>query len=128
MEQKASSDDILRTATRAAIRAENWDALPQIAERYLQNGGDPRYFRRWLKTNYQAATSTRGERQLEAALKDPDKMQQVVRLLDAGVSIDADESTEGYDTSLRIETPYDQVNHSVVDYGTDSVVDTSQMP
>lgn len=93
MEHKAANDDILKTATRAAIRAGREDKLPDIFDQYLKNGGDPRYFRRWLKDTYESATVTRGERQLQKILDDPDKMQEVMRLLDAGVSIDSDENT-----------------------------------
>lgn len=103
MEHKAGADEILRLATRTAIRAGEMDKLPRIYEQYLTNGGDPRYFRRWLKESYQAATSTRGERQLRSALKDPNKMGQVIRLLDAGVTIGADEKTP--DTTATYGAP-----------------------
>lgn len=93
MSHKAAADDVLRLATRAAVRGGNEDALPGIYHQYLQNGGDPAQFRRWLKQNVIAATSTRGQRQLDAAMKDPNRMNQVVRLLDAGVTPTQDENT-----------------------------------
>lgn len=93
-EHKAAADDILRTSTRAAIREGSMEKLPEIFNQYLKNGGDPRYFRRWIKENYEAATKTRSERQLESALKNPARMDEVLRLLDAGVSIDSDENTK----------------------------------
>lgn len=93
MSHKAANDEVLRLATRAALRAGDEEAIPNILNRYLENGGDPRYFRRWMKQQYTAATSTRGERQLSNALKNPAKMGQVVRLLDAGVGIAQDEES-----------------------------------
>lgn len=117
MEEKASKDDILRTATRSAIRAGKFDSLPAIGEQYIQNGGDPRYFRRWLRTQYEAATETRAERQLDDVLNNPQKMDMVMRLLDANVGIEEDEQTTGYDQSLSIESDFDQLNPAPLDYG-----------
>lgn len=113
-----SRNDILRTSTRAAIRAGDTDKLPEIFEQYLSNGGDPRYFRRWLKSNYEAATESRAERQLDSTLKNPEKMGMTLRLLDAQVGIDADENTVGYDESLDMPSLYDGVNSETLDYGT----------
>lgn len=93
MAQKASQMDILRLATRAAMRDGDSDALPAIFQKYLENGGDPHFFQRWVKDNYRDATTTRSQRQLDAALKDPKKMDQVMRLLDLGVSTDANDKT-----------------------------------
>lgn len=92
MAQKASSDDVLRLATRAALRSGRDDALPAIFQKYTENGGDPRQFKKWLQSNYAAATSTRGEQQLTHALKSG-KYDQVARLLDAGVTTASDEAT-----------------------------------
>lgn len=108
-EFQAARQDVLRVATRAAIRAQNWDALPAIFESYVTGGGDPRHFRRWLRQNYEAATTSRAQRQLEEVINDPEKMRMVARLLDAGVGVSADEATEGYDTSLRVQTELDTV-------------------
>jgi hypothetical protein len=81
----------LRLSTRSAMRAGNWDALPEIFNRYVETGGDPRYWRRWLKDNYEAATNTRSERQLDQVMNDESRVGDMIRLLDAGVSIAADE-------------------------------------
>lgn len=116
MELKAGQDDMLRTATRAAIRGGNMDQLPQIMAKYIETGGDPRYFRRWLKSNYEAATETRGERQLATALKG-DQMGYVARLLDAGVSIKGDDETIPYSESLESPSNFDHVNEDLPDYG-----------
>lgn len=94
---KAAADAVLNLATRAAMREGNTDAMPAIYQKYMENGGDPRYFSRWAKRNFEAATSTRGERnlttQMKRTLRDPKAMDQVVRMLDAGVSVDQDEKT-----------------------------------
>lgn len=113
-EYQAAAQSQLRLKTRAAIRAGKIDeALPGIAEDYLKSGGDPRYFRRWIKDNYEAATKTRSERMLDSALNNPEKMDQVVRLLDAGVGINADVATPdpqmGYGSS-----PDDPLNQDLM--------------
>lgn len=97
MQHKASADGMLRLATRAAIRGGNSDAVPAIFSKYVDNGGDPRQFSKWMKENQQAATSSRGSRQLQAdlkaAYKDPYKAGQIARLLASGVSTSTDAQT-----------------------------------
>lgn len=117
MEHKASADEVLRTATRSAMREGNYDALPDIFNKYLENGGDPRYFRRWIKSNFIAATDTRAQRQLDAMLKG-NKMQEVIRLLDAGVSIDADEKTPNPEDSYGAVDQGDELNQPEQGLGT----------
>jgi hypothetical protein len=95
---QASHKEQLRLATRTAMRDGNWDALPDIFNRYVETGGDPRYWRRWLKENYEAATETRSERQLDELMNDDSRVGDMIRLLDSGVSIEADE-----DPSLNTE-------------------------
>jgi len=126
MELKASADDNLRTATRSAIRGENYDVLPDLFAKYVENGHDPRHFKRWLKGNYEAATETRGTRQLDEMLKNPEKMGYVARLLDAGVSIGSDENTEDYATSLDQPSNFDSVNTDMPDYGTAGTANMTQ--
>lgn len=106
MTHKAANDEQLRLYTRALLREGKTDEIPQVFEQYLKNGGDPRHFRRWLKMTYVAATSTRAERQLEKVMKDPAKMEQVLRLLDAGVSLDEDAKTS--DSDLLYVAPDEQ--------------------
>ena len=97
MENKASMDGALRLATRAALVNGNTDAIPQIYQQYLTNGGDPRQFNRWIQNNYRDANNTRSsvelQKQLSAAFKNPDKMAMITRLLDAGVSVGSNERT-----------------------------------
>lgn len=94
MEHKAALDEQLSQHTRGLIRSGKTDAIPDVFRQYVENGGDPRNFRRWFKATYIAATDTRAQRQLEKAMKDPNKMDQVLRLLDAGVSVDDDENAD----------------------------------
>lgn len=101
MEQMGARNDILRVATRSAIRAQNWDALPGIYEQYIMNGGDPRQFRRWIRLQFESATSSRAERQLNDVIRDPEKMRMVTRLLDAGVGIRQDDEVQDDYSSIR---------------------------
>jgi hypothetical protein len=97
MQHKSSMDSMLRLATRAALRDGNTDAMPGLFSQYVENGGDPRSFSRYIADNYKAATQTRGQRQLLNALqstyKDPSKMAIIGRLLDSGVSMQSDRET-----------------------------------
>jgi hypothetical protein len=99
---RLSGMDIMRQSTRSAFRKGDFEAVPKILEKYIEGGGDPADARRWLKSQYEAATETRSERQLNESLKSPDKMSYAVRLLDAGVSIDEDEGTIPYSESLAV--------------------------
>lgn len=88
-EHQAAVKDILRTSTRAALRAGRLDKIPDIYERYLKSGGDPTHFRRWIKEQTIAATETRSTRALDKLLKskNPD-MDRIDRYLDLGVTVD----------------------------------------
>jgi hypothetical protein len=125
MELQASQADLLRVASRAAIRSGNADALPHIMQAYIEGGGDPRYFRKWLKSTYEAATTPVAERQLQQVLKSPQKMGYVARLLDAGVSIKGDDNTVGYDQALESSSNYDHVNEDDPGYGTEHTPDVN---
>lgn len=107
MEIKAGQDDVLRESSRAMIRAGKADVLPDIFQTYVLNGGDTRNFRRWYLDNVESATTTRGQRQLEDTMRDPDKASQMQRLLDAEVSLQEDEATEDPYASLSVTDPMD---------------------
>lgn len=92
MEHKAAMDDRLRQQTRAAMRQGAFDKLPGVFESYLQNGGDAKHFKRWMKENYEAATTTRAERQLEKLLKNPAYFDRAQRMMDMGVDITQNET------------------------------------
>lgn len=95
MEHKAGLDAQLRTSMRALMREGRFDEFYDVFQtQYIQNGGDPRYFRRTVKDNMEAATSTRGQRQLESALNNPARAAEVQRLLDAGVISDTSDRTD----------------------------------
>ena len=122
MSLQNSQMDMLRKATRTAFRSGDMDAVPRILEKYIEQGGDPRNARRWMKEQFDAATQTRGVRQLEQTIKSPDKMAYAVRLLDAGVSIDDDEQTPDEVESTHVDdSEFGQVNHEMMDYGLNNV-------
>lgn len=117
MEHKSSADEMLRLATRTAMRDGTFeDKADEIFTKYVDKGGDPRYFRRWIKSTYESATTTAAQRQLKAALNNPSKMDQVMRLLDAGVSIDDDENLED-PNPYATENPDDELNQPTDDLG-----------
>jgi hypothetical protein len=109
--QAALKED-LSHYTRALIREGNYDELPYVFEQYVKNGGDPRNFRRWLKSTYVAATDTRGQRMLEKVAKDPAKMDQLLRLLDAGVTVNEDEELGNQANQLYVASDADSPNLS----------------
>jgi hypothetical protein len=105
-EEQNSRKDVLRSATRAAIRQGNFDSIPDLYGQYVKQGGDPKYYSRWVKESFKAALDTRGERMLEKALKDKDgsKNAYIGRLLDAQVGVKEDEdNTEDYGRAAEQE-------------------------
>lgn len=119
-EAQNAAKETLRLSLRAAMRAGDYDSLPSYFEQFIENGGDPRQFKRAVKDAFEIAESTRGERQLEKILDDPDKMGQVQRLLDAGVGITEDQE-DGYDPSeLMTPNAYEEPDFELFNYDTDS--------
>lgn len=105
-EEQAARRDILTSRTRAAIRDGRFDELPGLYAKYVEQGGDPRGFSRWVKESFKAAKDTRGERMLEKALADKDNAQTnyLRRLLDSGIGIDEDEqASEDYGQQAEID-------------------------
>lgn len=88
-EEQDSRRDVLNTAARAAIRGGREDQLPQLFKDYVEQGGDPRKWNRFVKDNFDAATKTRSERALEKALKDKTNRSQAAigRLMDGQVGV-----------------------------------------
>lgn len=97
----------LRLSVRAALRAGEYDSIPRYYEQYVQNGGDPTRFRRWIRDSFEAATKSRAERQLEDILDDENKMAMIERLLDAEVMVDETELNPDY---YQIEAPENDLN------------------
>lgn len=98
-EQQANLQSALRTSVRSAIREGTFDKLYDVfQDEYLARGGDPRYFQRFVNESMEAALETRSERQLESALKNPEKAAQVDRLLGVGVGVDEDDTVDAGDT------------------------------
>ena len=74
------------------MREGRTDLLPGIWEDYVETGGDPRYFRSWVKRNYESATTTVGNRRLNQLLNDPAAFSDAMRMMDMGVGIEEDET------------------------------------
>jgi hypothetical protein len=91
-EQQAAKKERLRLKTRSALREGREDLIPGIYEDYITSGGDPRYFRGWLKRNYQAATQSVGTRRLDQMMNDPAAFSDVMRFMDMGVGIQEDDN------------------------------------
>ena len=108
MEQQAAKKERLRLRTRSAIREGRDDMLPGIFEDYVKSGGDPRYFRGWMKRNYEAATETVGTRRLDQLNNDPAAYADVMRYLDMGVGIEEDE-TVGAEAESQAREPEQEV-------------------
>lgn len=87
MEIQRSSMDQLNQSSRAAIRAGDSASLPGYFNQYVQNGGDPRRFNQWIRRNMEAATESRGERQLDQMGNNPRQYNLMQHLLDMGVSV-----------------------------------------
>lgn len=110
-EEQNGRKTTLRSATRAAIRDQRYDAVPGLFKEYVQAGGDPRYYTRWVKDSFSAALDTRGERQLGKALKDEDgsKDAMIGRLLDSQVDITEDDTaSDDYGREKEIESVIEQ--------------------
>lgn len=110
-EEQAARQDILRNSVRASIRKGDFQSVPTLFAGYVEKGGDPRYYSKFVKESFEAALDSRGERQLEEALKDPTNRSNayIGRLLDAGIDVDEDEnSTDDYGREAQISQLIDQ--------------------
>lgn len=95
-EEQAARQTTLRLETRANIRAGNFDALPNLFVKYVENGGDLKYFTRWYNDAMESALETRSERRLNDLMKNDKKMASVNRLLDAGVRPKDEDDADDY--------------------------------
>jgi hypothetical protein len=130
-EYQAAAQDTLRRATRAAIREGNMDAVPAIYESYLRSGGSPRNFRRWLRDNVEAATTTRSQRRLDELLNDPTNMETILNYLDRGVSISEDEGLGDTGQLYSSSDPQDELSQdtlSLGQYGNQMTLDQNPDP
>jgi len=96
MAEQGARKSELNRMTRAAIRRGNFDEVPDLFASYVDSGGDPRYWSKWVKQNFKAALDTRAERQLKQTLTDPRKSSYAQRLLDAGVDTPEAEGGDDY--------------------------------
>lgn len=85
-EMKLAQRKRLLRSGRALLRAEGAQALPALAQKYLEQGGDPAYIKSWIQELILSAENSKAERQLLDVLGDIDKMNQLNRLLDARVN------------------------------------------
>lgn len=110
MADQAARKQELNRMSRAAIRRGDYDALPGLFTDYVEAGGRPEYWSRWVKQNFSAAGETRGEKQLQQALKNPDsqKVQYMQRLLDAGVDTPDAENGDDYGAQAEMESVIEQ--------------------
>lgn len=91
-EQQSGLRDNFRRSMRSAIREGRFEELQdEFFDRYVAIGGDPKYWRRTMREAYESATQTRGQRQLEDAIRNPQRAAQMERLLGAGVSVGGDD-------------------------------------
>lgn len=80
--QLAKRSKLLASA-RSLVRSGNPDAIPQIVEKYLTSGGNPAYLKNWMRDVILSAETPKAERELLDVLGNPNKMDQVNRLLNA---------------------------------------------
>lgn len=126
-EEQVARQTSLRLSTRSNIRAGNFDALPELFVKYVENGGRREYFTRWYNDAMESALETRSQRQLEDLMKNGTKMAQVNRLLDAGVTptMEAEVGDEDYGQAEAIKARVrDEVEMMFT--GEDATVDPSQ--
>lgn len=110
-EEQESRKDQLRGLTRAAIRDKRYDEVPQLFEQFVANGGDPRYYTRWVKDSFESALETRSERALDKALKDPTNRSnaQIGRLLDGQIDVDeAEQNPDDYGREEEMQRLIDE--------------------
>lgn len=98
-EEQQARRDAINSATRAAIRARDFQSVPLLFEQYVKHGGDPRRYTSWVKDNTKYAMNTRSENRLAQALADKTNRSNntIQRMLDGEVGITEGElSTEDY--------------------------------
>lgn len=61
----------VRAETRALIRAKNFEALPDVFQRYVDAGGKPWNYQTWIRGLITEAASTRSQNQLMQSMRNP---------------------------------------------------------
>ena len=128
-EEQGARKTTLNSATRAAIRDGRYEAVPGLFKKYVQAGGDPRYYTRWVKESFSSALDSRGERMLRKALKDEDgsKDAMIGRLLDAQVEVTEDDtSSDDYGRQQEIDSLIEQSWETNPDPTQGSVLDGAE--
>lgn len=117
-EDQSARRDILNQLTRSAIRDRRFDEVPALFEKYVENGGSPAYYTRWVKESSKAALDSRSERALEKALKDQTNRSNamIARYLDGQVDIrDSDSETSDYGSEAAIDQILSLQSEAVVE-------------
>lgn len=80
--------ELLRDSARSSMRGGTFDApqMEQSLRQYVQHGGDPVGFSRWLRDQFVSSSLTKGQRGLLDSLHDPLHMYDTLRLMHAGVA------------------------------------------
>lgn len=107
MEIQANKMATLRETTRGVIRdrgvtEESLSEMNDVFATYIQQGGDPKQYKKWIKSQFKAATETRTERELERLLKNDRNQSDANRLLNNYVP---DSSEDAVDMSWDQEAP-----------------------
>lgn len=109
-QQQAGLKEGLRLQMRAAVREGRFEELQDIFfDKYIENGGDPKYWRRTIRETYESALESRSQRKLEEVMKNPARAAEMERLLGAGVSV-GDDSSEGADAAIQMYESMNQPN------------------
>jgi len=80
--------DKVRSATRALVRAGDYDRLPEVFQSYVDAGGKPWNYPDWIRRIVKEAGNTRGQNQLLRSLRNPgmqvlaDRMQMMTAAYD----------------------------------------------
>lgn len=117
-QQQAGLKEGLRLQMRSAVREGRFEELHDIFfEKYIENGGDAKYWRRTIRETYESALETRSERKLEETLKNPARAAEMERFLGAGVA-PGDDSAEGADAAIQL---YESMQAPAQEIGPDDV-------
>lgn len=86
---QAHKMEILRENTRPMLRSGEVDdeMIRKNIHDYVDRGGKPEGYSRWLRDQYLAATVSKGEMKLYESLKDPAKLHDTLHLMNMGIKL-----------------------------------------
>lgn len=117
-EEQAGRRSVLSGLTRQAIRDGRFDDVPTIFNKYVEDGGSPKYYSRWIKESFESALDDRSARKLKDALNDKTNRSNVViaRILDSQIdSMEDEQSTDDYGREEQIDALINQGWETVPD-------------